>query len=162
MGFFVEGFFFNPNIQPKSEYLKRKSIVDKVKKIFDIEVLEGPYCWEKWHKICDPFKDEREGGKRCLLCYEFRLRETFKILSKNASTFNDFCYFTTTLTISPHKRSKEIFEIGEKIGGEKFLKIDFKKKDGFKKSCEIASTHNFYRQNYCGCIYSIHKSQIAK
>lgn len=152
-GFFVEGFYFNPNIYPKEEYLKRKDVVEKIKMIFNINIEEGNYDYDQWKNFCVPSRDYEtlsENGNRCILCYRLRLENTFhKMQEKN------FDFFTTTLTISPHKISKKIFEIGKNIAGEKFLEIDFKKNDGYKKTVEIAKQYSFYRQNYCGCEYSL-------
>ncbi|MCM8787511.1 MAG: epoxyqueuosine reductase QueH [Candidatus Omnitrophica bacterium] len=148
--FYVEGFFFNPNIQPQEEYQKRKEYVDRLTDLYQIKIITAPYEPKIWHDICDIYKDEKEGGNRCYLCYSLRLFKTYEVMLKN-----NFDYFTTTLTISPHKKSNTIFEIANKIDKDKFLAIDFKKQDGFKKTTYKASQFNFYRQNYCGCIYSI-------
>jgi len=95
---------------------------------------------------------EPEGGKRCEKCFELRLTKTAEFARKNG-----FDLFATTLTISPHKNSKLINDIGNRIGRRtniKFLEADWKKEDGYKKSCEISKGEGFYRQNYCGCKYS--------
>ncbi len=152
-GFDVYGFYFNPNIYPKEEYLKRLEVLKKLKSIFKINLIEQGYNYEEWKNFCTSsvdYEKEYEGGKRCMLCYGFRLKKTyFKMQELNLS------FFTTTLTISPYKDSKKIFEIGKKIGGERFLDIDFKKRNGFKKSVDISKKYNFYRQNYCGCEFSM-------
>jgi len=148
----VVGYFFNPNIYPEEEFLKRKQVVEKVAEIYKIKVIYTKYEPQVWENICGTYKDEPEGGKRCILCYELRLKKTFEVASEE-----NFEFFTTTLTISPYKKSNVIFEIGERIAGEKFLKIDFKKQDGFKKTTELAKQFGFYRQNYCGCRFSLEK-----
>ncbi|MCM8831119.1 MAG: epoxyqueuosine reductase QueH [Candidatus Omnitrophica bacterium] len=150
--FYVEGFFFNPNIHPINEYKKRKEYVDKLIDLYQIKIITEEYEPQAWHKVCDIYKDEPEGGKRCYFCYEFRLLKTYEVMQKN-----NFDYFTTTLTISPHKKSNTIFEIANRINKDKFLAIDFKKQNGFKKTIHLSNKFNFYRQNYCGCIYSIKK-----
>ena len=97
-------------------------------------------------------EDVKEGGERCFKCYELRLRETVKIALDNG-----YDYFTTTLSISPHKNAQKINEIGEKLSeeyGVKYLYSDFKKREGYKRSIELSKEYNLYRQNYCGCIYS--------
>jgi len=152
----VVGHFFNPNIYPESEYLKRKQVVEKVAEIYKIRVIYDEYEPQVWENICGSYKDEPEGGKRCLLCYQLRLKKTFEVALKE-----NFGFFTTTLTISPHKKSNVIFEIGEQIGGKKFLKIDFKKQDGFKNTINLAKQLGLYRQNYCGCKFSL-KNSISK
>jgi len=149
-GFYVEGFFYNPNIHPEDEYAKRKNTAAQVCSINSIELTSGLYEPHKWDSTCSVYKDEPEGGDRCDLCYKFRLEETFR---KTAEMGFDF--FTTTLSVSPHKKSKLINEIGTTISPVHFMAVDFKKNDGFKKTFALAKAHNIYRQNYCGCKYSI-------
>lgn len=148
-GYNVSGFFFNPNIAPEGEYQRRLKATEAAAAISNIELISGEYNSKEWFKTCGPYKGEDEGGFRCELCYEFRLKETAKLVEEKG-----FDYFTTTLTISPHKNSALIARIGKKISRDSFLEVDFKKKDGFKKSLRLAKEHNLYRQNYCGCIYS--------
>ncbi|MCF7887060.1 MAG: epoxyqueuosine reductase QueH [Candidatus Omnitrophica bacterium] len=149
-GYLVSGYFYNPNIFPYKEYLLRKKEVERIAAFYKIKINYSGYKLDKWKKECDKFKDEKEGGARCNVCFKLRLEETYK------KTKNDnFNYFTTTLTISSHKNSQRIFEIGKEIGEDRFLAINFKKKDGFKKAVEISKKLNLYRQNYCGCIYSL-------
>ena len=148
-GFAVSLLFFNPNIHPEVEYLKRLATAGRVSEISSVELLKTTYEPKQWFDKCGGYKKEPEGGKRCLLCYELRLKKTFEI-----ARLKGFDCFTTTLTISPHKRSKGIFNIGKEIGGGFFLDFDFKKQEGFKRTIERAKEHGLYRQNYCGCIYS--------
>jgi predicted adenine nucleotide alpha hydrolase (AANH) superfamily ATPase len=152
-GFYVEGFFYNPNIAPYEEYLKRRDVTFSVGEITGVKIIEGAYDMEKWKEVSQKYEAEGEGGKRCQLCYELRLAKTLKVYNEN-----NFDYFTTTLTISPHKPSPLILSIGERLGGDKFLQIDFKKREGFKNTIDLAKKYNLYRQNYCGCIAS--KKQI--
>lgn len=148
----VIGFYFNPNIFPENEYIKRKEVVQKLQNFYNIEIIFKEYNPSIWWQLCGSYENEPEGKQRCKICYKIRLEETFN----NLSNFNcDF--FTTTLTISPHKNSKTIFEVAKSINKEKFLEIDFKKQDGFKKTIEFAKKNQLYIQNYCGCIYSIRK-----
>ncbi len=149
-GYSVSGYFYNPNIYPYQEYLRRGKEAKKIAKFYKIKLIESDYDSDKWQKKCAKFSNEKEGGMRCNLCFALRLQKTCQ-----EAIFKKIDYFTTTLTISPHKNSQKIFKIGEKVGGDKFLKIDFKKKDGFKKAIEISKKLNLYRQNYCGCIYSL-------
>jgi len=143
-------FFFNPNIQPQIEYQKRKDAASIVAKALDVKMIEGEYRPSNWYTALQPYSQEPEGGWRCLLCYRLRLVESFKKL------VNEGCdYFTTTLSVSPHKNSAAIIEIGKDISSNKFLPFDFKKRDGFKKSIDAAKRFNLYRQNYCGCTYSL-------
>lgn len=146
-------YFYNPNIYPEAEYLKRlnelKLHLDKK----NIEYIEDKYETEVWDEYVKGLEQEPEKGKRCEKCFELRLQKTAqktKELGLNT--------FTTTLTVSPHKNSKIIFEIANKIAKKEnlnFLELNFKKENGFLKTMQIAKEENFYRQNYCGCKYSI-------
>lgn len=149
-GYLPSLFFFNPNIQPQAEYQKRKQAARSVAKNLEVEMKEGGYEFADWYEVARPYQHQKEGQERCLICYRLRLEQTFQVMLKEG-----FSYFTTTLTVSPYKRSSKIITIGKDIGAEKFLAFDFKKKDGFKKSLTAAKSLNLYRQNYCGCIYSL-------
>lgn len=149
-GFIVKGFFYNPNIHPPGEYLKRKSDLCILKKVFSIDIVEGSYTPKEWFSVCKEYAQEKEGGVRCRLCYEYRLKETYAFCKELKYDF-----FTTTLTISPHKHSQIIFDEGHTIGGGLFLERDFKKRDGFSEAVEFSKKYFLYRQNYCGCVYSL-------
>ena len=97
-------------------------------------------------------EDLPERGLRCYHCYALRMEEAAK---KAAETGAD--YFTTTLSISPHKNAQWINEIGEKLAdqyGVKHLPSDFKKKGGYLRSIALSEEYHLYRQNYCGCVFS--------
>jgi predicted adenine nucleotide alpha hydrolase (AANH) superfamily ATPase len=148
-------FFSNSNIWPKEEYEKRLGEVRKIAKAYSLELIEDSYDNEAWLEWIKGLEGEPERGKRCPKCFEFNLRRAAGYAKGHNSD-----YFTTTLTISPHKDSKIIFEIGKRLGvaeGIKFLELDFKKQDGFKHSLELSEKHGIYRQNYCGCRFSIRK-----
>ena len=154
--FQITVFYYNPNITNKEEYLKRKQeqirLISELPAINKINILDADYKPEKFFEISKGLEDCREGGERCFKCYKLRLEATAK-----AAKENNFDYFCTTLTISPLKNAQKINEIGHMLGDEyqiPFLPSDFKKKEGFKKSIELSSQYNLYRQNYCGCIYS--------
>jgi len=149
-GFDPVVFFFNPNIQPQIEYKRRRDAAYIVAETLDVKIIEGAYLPLDWYKDLQPYGQEAEGKRRCQLCYKIRLEESFKLSIKE-----DCDYFTTTLSISPHKVSSIIFEIGKDISKSNFLPFDFKKKDGFKKTIFAAKKLNLYRQNYCGCTYSL-------
>ncbi|MBU1890195.1 epoxyqueuosine reductase QueH, partial [Patescibacteria group bacterium] len=103
-------------------------------------------------KLTNGLEKEPERGRRCDICYEMRMGKTAEYAKANGYDF-----FGTDLSISPHKKADVINQIGEKLEkefGVKYFEADFKKKDGFKKSLELSHRHNFYRQNYCGCVYS--------
>lgn len=146
----LNGYFYNPNIQPEEEYLKRLKETEKLAERQKLPLIVGDYEVDKWRLWIKDLEDEPEGGRRCGRCFALRLEETLKKAKEKA-----FDAFTTTLTISPHKNSQAINEIGQKAGGNLFLARDFKKQDGFKRTQELARQHNIYRQHYCGCIYSL-------
>ena len=146
----VIGFFYNPNIHPAQEYQKRLETAYRVAQELDFPLEAGPYTPEEWLKETDSLKDEPEGGKRCPVCFRIRLEKTYLYLMDCGADA-----FTTTLTISPHKSAQIVNKIGQEIGGDKFLVRDFKKKDGFKRAIQLARRWELYRQDYCGCIYSM-------
>jgi predicted adenine nucleotide alpha hydrolase (AANH) superfamily ATPase len=108
------------------------------------------YDPEEWLKNTATFSKEPEGGKRCEVCFRIRLQRTFQYTQEHG-----FDAFTTTLTVGPQKSSEVINRIGQEIGGNRFLVRDFKKQNGFLTANEFAKRFGIYRQNYCGCIYSI-------
>ncbi len=148
-GFSVRGIFYNPNIQPEAEYRRREKDLEKVSKKFSIEILQSEYYPEEWLEKVKGYESQPEGAKRCQICFQFRLKKVYQRSLKEGCGF-----FATTLTISPHKNSKVINQIGNNIEPERFLVRDFKKKDGFKESVKMSKELDLYRQNYCGCIFS--------
>ena len=154
--FLVTVLYYNPNIEPFSEYEKRKEEQKRFIKSFpsknQISFLDCDYENEKFKVIAKGLENMPEGGERCHNCYTLRMEKT-AILAKE----NNFDYFCTTLSVSPFKNSRVLNEIGnmlEKKYDIKYLYSDFKKEDGYKKSIEYSKKYNLYRQNYCGCIYS--------
>ena len=148
--------YYNPNITDENEYNKRlnevKSFIKKFKTKYKISIIDGRYDINDFLDIAKGLENEPERGKRCYKCYNLRLEETAKIVGKEG-----FPYFTTTLSLSPYKNSNWINEIGEDLNNKynsTYLYSDFKKKNGYKRSIELSSEYNLYRQNYCGCIYS--------
>lgn len=146
--FKITVFFFNPNIKPKEEYEKRKTELKIFLKEKNIDFLEGEYNNQVFENAIQNFECAPEKSERCYCCYDMRILET----SKKAQEMK-FDYFTTTLSVSPHKVSSWINEIGEKYSTSncKFLCSDFKKDNGFLRSLEISKQQIFYRQAYCGC-----------
>ena len=154
--FLVTVLYYNPNIEPFSEYEKRKEEQKRFIKSFpsknQISFLDCDYENEKFKIMAKGLENIPEGGERCHKCYTLRMEKT-AILAKE----NNFNYFCTTLSVSPFKNSRVLNEIGnmlEKKYDIKYLYSDFKKEDGYKKSIEYSKKYNLYRQNYCGCIYS--------
>ncbi len=149
----VIGYFYNPNIYPDEEYRFR---AEEMRKYFNkrgLEYIIGSFDKEDWYSATAGLEKEPEGGKRCEVCFRFRLQNTAETAAERKIPF-----FTTTLTLSPHKNNEIINSIGEELAlkhGVKFIAENFKKKDGFKRSSEICREEQMYRQNYCGCVFSI-------
>ncbi len=148
--------FYNPNIESEFEYNKRVDelirFIDECRSIegVNLEILD--YDNSEFYAAVEGMEDYEEGGARCFKCYELRLRKTAEYAKEH-----NFEYITTTLTISPHKNSDKINEIGLKVAEEfglKYLLSDFKKNDGFKRSLELSKEYDLYRQNFCGCEFS--------
>lgn len=158
--FEITVFYYNPNISPESEYVKR---IDEVKRLIaemplknPVKLVGGEYEPERFYAMAKGMEELPEGGERCFRCYEMRLREAAEEAKKRG-----FDYFTTTLSISPHKNAQKLNEIGEALEkelGVKYLYADFKKREGYKRSIVLSAQYGLYRQNYCGCVYS--KKQV--
>lgn len=149
-------FYYNPNIAPQSEYSRRVeeqiALIKQLTVKYPITFIEGSYDTASFYNMAEGLENLPEGGQRCFGCYELRLREAAMVAKEG-----DFDYFTTTLSISPHKNAEKLVEIGRKMGeeyGVAYLPSDFKKKNGYKRSIELSKEYHLYRQDYCGCIYS--------
>ena len=148
--------YYNPNIFPYDEYLKRKEeqikLINEIDKINKVDIMDCDYDNDHYDALIKGLENEPERGKRCMVCYRMRMEKTAEIAANN-----NFDYFCTTLSVSPYKNAMWINEIGEELQGKyniKWLYSDFKKKDGYKSSILLSNKYNLYRQNYCGCIYS--------
>ena len=155
--FDITVYYYNPNISSYSEYEKRLNeeirFVSEYPFNKDIPVIKAPYDNDRFEEMIKGLEEEKEGGARCFKCYRLRLEESCKYALENG-----FDYFTTTLSISPYKNSKVLNEIGNELSeiyGIKYLYSDFKKKNGYKRSIELSHEYNLYRQDYCGCKYSL-------
>lgn len=146
--------FYNPNIDTKKEFDYRYNELKRLVKEMNLEVdiVEPNYNKQEFIKHINGLENEKEGGKRCIKCFNLRLDKTAEIAS-----LMDFDYFATTLTISPLKNADQINKIGfglAKKYNTKYLPSDFKKKEGYKRSIELSNKYNLYRQDYCGCKFS--------
>lgn len=153
----VTGFFSNSNIHPREEHKLRLGEARKVAGRLDVPLVEDAYDPDRWFSLTDKFKDEPEKGRRCDVCYALRLGRTAERAARGG-----FDLFATVMSLSPWKKAAVLNRIGRQFGarhGVRFLEADFKKKDGFKKSVELGRTHELYRQDYCGCLYSLHASK---
>ena len=149
--------FYNPNITDIDEYNKRveeiKKFINGFKTKYPIKLIEGRYDPKEFFNISKGLENEPERGKRCYECYKLRLNETAKIAEEKG-----FDYFCTTLTLSPYKKADWLNEIGEELDknySSTYLYSDFKKKNGYKRSIELSLEYDLYRQDYCGCVYSL-------
>ena len=152
-------FYYNPNISSLDEYKKRVHeqirLIGELKTKYPVKYILGDWENDLYEKTIKGLENEPERGRRCDKCFWLRLDKSAKLAKEN-----NFDYFCTTLTVSPHKNSKIINEIGKNLEKEyniKYLVSDFKKKDGYKKSIELSKIYNLYRQDYCGCKYSLRK-----
>lgn len=159
--FTIKLFFYNPNIHPKDEYEKRldaqKDVLQKLGYAEKVQLIEGEYDTESFFKTVRGFENEPEGGLRCQLCIKQRMEKTAAMAKEYNAEF-----FATTLTVSPHKDAIFINRAGEELetdSGISYLVSDFKKKNGYKRSTELCRLYDIYRQNYCGCIFSIRNEQ---
>lgn len=172
--FNITVFFYNSNLYPSEEYLRRlkdqKKLIRALNKeckekrmngeispsdIFmptPIKMKTGEFVPQEFYDFVKGYEKELEGSNRCYLCYMLRLNKTAEVAVQN-----NYHYFATTLSVSPYKNSKWVNEVGEMVAkkrGAKFLFADFKKNDGYKKSIEYSKEYGLYRQNYCGCEFS--------
>ncbi len=153
--FDITVYYYNPNIYPPEEFDYRsdeqRRLVELMK-LENIKVLCCDYDSDRFYDAVKGLENIPEGGERCMECFRLRLNETARYAASDG-----YDYFTTTLSISPHKNAEMLNTAGseaEQKHGVKYLCSDFKKKNGYKRSCEISAEYGLYRQDYCGCIYS--------
>lgn len=154
--FDISVFYYNPNIAPREEFLRR---VDEQQRLIDalpheglLELIPGEYDDTAFYALAKGLENAPEGGERCTRCFRLRLERSAQVAKEGG-----FDYFTTTLSISPLKDAQRLNAIGEEFAaqyGVPYLFSDFKKKNGYKRSCELSELYGLYRQDYCGCIYS--------
>ena len=152
--FRVTVLYYNPNIEPEEEYLHRLSEQKRLLELLPegIPLLECGYDHGAYDAFAPAMAEAPEGGDRCLACFALRLNRTAEKAAEQG-----FEYFTTTLSVSPHKNADNVNRIGEEAGkrfGVKYLNADFKKKNGYLRSLELSKEYGLYRQDYCGCRYS--------
>lgn len=148
--------YYNPNISPETEYRARvaeqERLIRELPTKHSVTFMEGEYHPEQFYGAVKGLEDCPEGGERCTICFEMRLREAAQT-AKNGG----FDYFTTTLSISPLKNAEKLNSIGASLAQEygiAYLHSDFKKKNGYKRSVELSAEYGLYRQDYCGCVFS--------
>ena len=156
--FHVTVFYYNPNIYPDEEYYHRvkeqQSFIQKFPTKYPVSFIEGDFEKERFYsEVAKGLEKEPERGARCMKCYDLRLRETAKRAKAEGMD-----YFCTTLSISPMKDAQALNQIALAIGQElgiAYLPSDFKKNNGYLRSCEISREYDMYRQDYCGCVFSV-------
>lgn len=149
--------FYNPNIYPEEEYNKRlenqHKVIEKYSDCSCVKIIDLPYKHDEFLDSVIGLESEAEGGARCLECFRLRMEKTAQIALEKC-----FDYFTTTLSVSPHKNSFVLNELGKEFSekfGVKYLYSDFKKREGYKRSIELSKEFQLYRQEYCGCEFSL-------
>lgn len=153
MGYQVYSYFYNPNIYPDLEYQKRLEAEKILCKHLGCELIVEEYEPDKYFDYVKGLENEPEKGKRCDKCFEMRLIKTAEFAKAN-----NIENFTTSIVISPHKSFAKLTSIGNEIAQKynlNYLAIDFKKKDGFLKTNKLSRELGLYRQNYCGCKFSL-------
>ena len=159
--FNITVYFYNPNISSDAEYAKRaeelKRLINSMNFLHEVNYIDGDYEPDAFYEMAKGYESCKEGGERCFRCYRQRLEKTAEL----ACEMGGFDYFCTTLTISPLKNASKLNEIGFELSKEygiSWLPSDFKKKNGYKRSIELSAEYSLYRQNYCGCVYSMNNN----
>ncbi len=161
--FDITVYFYNPNITNEDEYKKRldelNRLISVMPKKNKISLVCGKYEPERFYDISRGVENVPEGGVRCFFCYRLRLEATAEYMQSCIGQVgeNEFSYFATTLTVSPHKNAAKLNELGSEMGekyGVPYLPSDFKKRGGYKRSIELSRLYGLYRQDYCGCEFS--------
>ncbi|MDO4662878.1 MAG: epoxyqueuosine reductase QueH [Tissierellia bacterium] len=160
--FDIDIYYYNPNIYPIEEFKERSKVVENLIKDMNLKskVIVPENNPKDFYDYVDTRKDDHEMGKSCYKCYELRLRKT-AIYAKERG----YDFFSTTLSISPYKKSDWLNEIGAKLEKEygiRYLYSDFKKENGYKNSIELSKKYNLYRQDYCGCVYSYNERRQSE
>jgi|YelNatPaOPRAMG01_1025707.scaffolds.fasta_scaffold00049_59 predicted adenine nucleotide alpha hydrolase (AANH) superfamily ATPase len=156
----VTAFFYNPNIHPEAEYELRKREFVRLCQQLGVPYRVGPYDADRWFQLTAGLEDEPEKGRRCEVCFRMRLER-----AAQEAKVAGCQYFAAVLTVSPHKDARRINDIGAEIGqrfGVQYVPTDLKKKDGFRRSVELSRELGLYRQNYCGCLYSLRSREEAE
>ena len=157
--FEVVCFWYNPNIEPSAEYERRLAGMRTVAEVMGVPLVEGQRDTEGWREAIAGWENEPEAGRRCQICFEYRLRRAAEYAHAR-----DMDCLATTLTVSPHKDAQLINSLGEGLAeaaGVKFLAEVWRKEGGFQRSVQLSKQLNLYRQKYCGCSYSMPSSVVS-
>ena len=154
--FAITLYFYDPNIDPPEEYARRLAELERFCQeapfAQEAVIYPAPYDPERFAAIAQGLEETPEGGPRCARCVRLRLEQTAQVAKAQG-----FDYFTTTLSISPHKNAQLLNEIGQELAeryGVPYLPSDFKKREGYKRSIALSADYALYRQDYCGCRFS--------
>lgn len=157
-------FFDNPNMDSNEEFVRRAKELEYLLSRLDLkeapELIIEPYTPDVFTEAIKGYESEKEGGKRCSICYALRLRRAAIYAAQEGIQ-----WVTTTLSVSPHKDAGRLNRIGTywaKRYGLFYLESDFKKKGGFQESCNLSDTFSLYRQDYCGCFYSKKEAEARR
>ncbi len=160
-------FFNNSNIYPNEEYVRRLGELETYVAWYNennhdhIRILQTPYDNVEYTRFLSVRKDDKEGQERCFMCYERRMNEAYAYAQNE-----QYDYFTTVMTISRQKDAIKLNEIGAKLqerySNTKYLFSNFKKNQGMDRGVEISKEHNMYKQDYCGCIFSLQSRRSVK
>ena len=145
--------YYNPNTYPYDEYILRYKQLEILKDYLDFDMIFMEYNDREFYDEIKGLELEKEGGKRCEVCYKIRMNKTAEI-----AKLMGFDYFTTTLSVSPYKNAQKLNMIGEEMEKKynvNYIYSDFKKNEGYKNSIKNSKEYGLYRQDYCGCEYSL-------
>ncbi|MCK4546582.1 MAG: epoxyqueuosine reductase QueH [Candidatus Eisenbacteria sp.] len=148
-------FFANANLHPREEYERRLEAARHVAARYEIPLVVADDDHGAWLEAVQGLEWEKEGGARCDICFQVRLEETAREAESRGMD-----WFTTTLSISPHKNAKRISEIGRRATMNRkvrFLDENFRKREGFRRSVKLSREMGLYRQDYCGCEFSMNR-----
>jgi len=153
-------FFYDPNIHPYEEYKLRLLETERTCHHLGITLYEGEYDLESWMKAVKGLEEEPERGKRCEVCFDYRLERSVRFAKEISAT-----HFTTTLLMSPKKDFKTLSEVGRRLSeseGIEFLALDYRKGGGTQEMYRLSKELELYHQDYCGCIYGLFKQKKEK
>lgn len=148
----VTVYFYNPNIAPRPEYDRRLAELERFAATRGFPLIVGSHDAREWTLRVKQYRFLGERSGRCRECIRMRLEEAFRKAAESG-----IASVATSLTVSPHKDAAMINGIGRELEGRfgvRFIAGDFKKADGYRRSVELSRVYGFYRQNYCGCVYS--------